>query len=520
MKGLIEEEEEQKEKRDKWERLHDALIVISTKEAALFMFDIIVHSQQKIIAVSRIRKHLTSDSDNDLIRYAKKLSGCLLQAGALKFFKDTEKEFTITHLCISSMAAIVIENNAKESNTTTGPLLSTTTTIPYSRPVLEERKFFSTIIENVIANLTRLMKDKDLARLFENCWPNTLDTTVAWTKFDGNYPKTFIITGDIPAMWLRDSTNQDPYSNAFRAPNETNIPYEENPWSKTDKVIPKPSNSTWESKWEVDSLASFLKLSFNYWQSTKDERFLKMEIWKKAVTTILETFEIQRLGTFEELNNEHYLFTRETRTSTETLLLYGKGNPVRRTGLIKSQFRPSDDSTTFPFLIPSNAMASVELEHLSKMLNKTYPDLAKKAFEMAIDIRTAIVSLSIVHHQKFREIFVYEIDGYGSTNLMDDANIPSLLSLPYLGFLDKNDQIYQNTRQFILSDWNKYYFENFQEGQQQQKYKGVGSPHSGLDDQEILDTLEYLKSSSSNTGLIHESFWYKDSNNFTRPWFA
>ncbi|CAJ0751372.1 8098_t:CDS:2, partial [Entrophospora sp. SA101] len=110
--GLIEEEEEQKEKRDKWERLHDALIVISTKEAALFMFDIIVHSQQKIIAVSRIRKHLTSDSDNDLIRYAKKLSGCLLQAGALKFFKDTEKEFTITHLCISSMAAIVIENNA------------------------------------------------------------------------------------------------------------------------------------------------------------------------------------------------------------------------------------------------------------------------------------------------------------------------------------------------------------------------------------------------------------------------
>ncbi|CAH1766557.1 11059_t:CDS:2 [Entrophospora sp. SA101] len=455
----------------------------------------------------------------------------------------------------------------EESNTTTGPLLSTTTTIPYSRPVLEERKFFSTIIENVIANLTRLMKDKDLARLFENCWPNTLDTTVAWTKFDGNYPKTFIITGDIPAMWLRDSTNQvisyvpfanqdnelkqlilgliymqaefiveDPYSNAFRAPNETNIPYEENPWSKTDKVIPKPSNSTWESKWEVDSLASFLKLSFNYWQSTKDERFLKMEIWKKAVTTILETFEIQRLGTFEELNNEHYLFTRETRTSTETLLLYGKGNPVRRTGLIKSQFRPSDDSTTFPFLIPSNAMASVELEHLSKMLNKTYPDLAKKAFEMAIDIRTAIVSLSIVHHQKFREIFVYEIDGYGSTNLMDDANIPSLLSLPYLGFLDKNDQIYQNTRQFILSDWNKYYFENFQEGQQQQKYKGVGSPHSGLgyiwpmslcvkiltstDDQEILDTLEYLKSSSSNTGLIHESFWYKDSNNFTRPWFA
>ncbi|CAJ0640569.1 1652_t:CDS:2 [Entrophospora sp. SA101] len=435
----------------------------------------------------------------------------------------------------------------EESNTTTGPLLSTTTTIPYSRPVLEERKFFSTIIENVIANLTRLMKDKDLARLFENCWPNTLDTTVAWTKFDGNYPKTFIITGDIPAMWLRDSTNQvisyvpfanqdnelkqlilgliymqaefiDPYSNAFRAPNETNIPYEENPWSKTDKVIPKPSNSTWESKWEVDSLASFLKLSFNYWQSTKDERFLKMEIWKKAVTTILETFEIQRLGTFEELNNEHYLFTRETRTSTETLLLYGKGNPVRRTGLIKSQFRPSDDSTTFPFLIPSNAMASVELEHLSKMLNKTYPDLAKKAFEMAIDIRTAIVSLSIVHHQKFREIFVYEIDGYGSTNLMDDANIPSLLSLPYLGFLDKNDQIYQNTRQFILSDWNKYYFENFQEGQQQQKYKGVGSPHSGLG--YIWPMSLCVKSSSSNTGLIHESFWYKDSNNFTRPWFA
>ncbi|RGB41961.1 Glycoside Hydrolase Family 125 protein [Rhizophagus diaphanus] len=431
---------------------------------------------------------------------------------------------------------------------------------PYVRPKESERKFVSPVIEKVIKDITSNMKDKDLARLFENCWPNTLDTTVAWFNVGEDFPRTFIVTGDIPAMWLRDSTNQiisyipyakcddklknlilgviymqaeliisDPYANAYYAPPESKLPHPKNPWSKTDITTPPPSSATWEKKWELDSLVSFLKLSHNYWSNTKDDRFLTNKIWLEAVNSILDILEIQQLGTMQEFKNEAYKFSRLTRTTTETLMMEGIGAPVKRIDLVKSQFRPSDDSTTFPFLIPSNAFASVELSHLYEMINSTSPDIAKKAKNLSQIIRDSIYSNAIIPHKHFENIFAYEIDGYGSSNLMDDANLPSLLSLPYFGFIDNDDKIYLKTRDFVLSDWNKFWFNG-------EKFQGVGSPHTGLgyiwpmslcmkiltstNDQEILETLELLKESSADTGLMHESFYYNDPNNYTRSWFA
>ncbi|CAG8631734.1 13838_t:CDS:2 [Funneliformis mosseae] len=431
---------------------------------------------------------------------------------------------------------------------------------PLVRPKESERKFVSPIVEEVIKKITLNMKDKDLARLFENCWPNTLDTTIAWTDDSKGYPRTFIVTGDIPAMWLRDSTNQiisyvpyakddeklcklilgiiymqaesivkDPYANAYYAPPESKLSHPKNPWSTTDKSTPPSSNVTWEKKWELDSLASFLKLSYHYWSHTKDNGFLTSNIWLEAVSTILNIMEKQQLGTMQEFGNAAYMFSRLTRTTTETLMMEGIGAPVRRTGLVKSQFRPSDDSTTFPFLIPANCLASVELSHLYEMIKCTSPDIAKQANDLSRTIHDAIYSNAIISHKKFENVFAYEVDGYGSSNLMDDANIPSLLSLPYLGFIDKNDKTYLKTRELILSDWNKFWFGG-------EKLHGVGSPHTGLgyiwpmslcmmiltssNDLEILETLQIIKESTAMTGLMHESFFYNNPNNYTRPWFA
>ncbi|RIA98025.1 Glycoside Hydrolase Family 125 protein [Glomus cerebriforme] len=431
---------------------------------------------------------------------------------------------------------------------------------PYARPKEPKRKFVSPIIEKVIENITLNMKDKDLARLFENCWPNTLDTTVAWFDVSEDYPRAFIVTGDIPAMWLRDSTNQiisyvpyandddklkklilgviymqaefvikDPYANAFYAPHEAKLPHPKNPWSENDVTTPPPSNITWEKKWELDSLVSFLKLSHNYWYNTKDDSFLTNQVWLEAVNVVLNIMEKQQLGTMQEFGNEAYKFTRMTSTTTETLMLNGIGAPVKRIGLVKSQFRPSDDSTTFPFLIPSNAFASVELSHIYEMIDSTSPDIAKKAKNLSQTIRDSIYSNAIIQHKQFENIFAYEVDGYGSSNLMDDANLPSLLSLPYFDFIDKNDETYLKTREFILSDWNKFWFSG-------EKFHGVGSAHTGLgyiwpmslcmkiltssDDQEILETLQLLKESSAKSGFMHESFYYNDPKNYTRSWFA
>ncbi|KAL9059613.1 MAG: hypothetical protein Q9162_001118 [Coniocarpon cinnabarinum] len=418
------------------------------------------------------------------------------------------------------------------------------------------------------------MVDKDLARLFENAFPNTLDTTVRWHVNTKNrqYKKnarwsgaqSFIVTGDINAEWLRDSTNQlaqyqplakkdknihslilgaintqaefvitSPYCNAFQPPPPSGVSPSNN--GQTDRVHPAYEPSfVFECKYELDSLASFLSLTSQFYQSTSSAEPLTKR-WFTALETILAVMDEQSKGTFHHktgayMQNE-YTFQRETSAGTETLSLGGIGNPINSgTGLIRSAFRPSDDATILPFFIPANAMMSVELRRVAEMLLKEgHEKLAHTLRARGEAIETGIYEHGVVHHKRYGKVFAYEVDGYGSSILMDDANLPSLLALPLMGFVDKDDEVYKNTRRMILErEGNPYYLEG-------RSFQGIGGPHIGTthawplsklvevmtsnDDDSIMENLALVKKASA-LGLIHESVNVDSVRDYTRSWFA
>jgi len=415
------------------------------------------------------------------------------------------------------------------------------------RPPKNQRNFTSPVIENTIQEVKKAIEDPELAWMFENCFPSTLDTTVNFEIKNGR-PDTFVITGDIKAMWLRDSSAQvhhyipfidedeklkqliagvinrqaqciliDPYANAFnRKPTGSH-------W-ENDYTDMKPELH--ERKWEIDSLCYPIRLSYNYWQKTGDTQVFGSD-WQKAMRLILKTFKEQQ----RKEDRGTYHFQRKTPQATDTLPLNGWGNPTRKVGLIHSMFRPSDDATIFPFLIPSNLFAVKSLRQLAEMSEKIHKDnkFAQECIELAEEVEKAIQEFAIVEHLNYGKIYAYEVDGFGNRLFMDDANIPSLLSLSYLEVCNKEEPIYRNTRNFVLSENNPYYFRGSQ-GQ------GIGGPHVDLDmvwpmsitmraltstnDQEILKCLRMLKDTHAGTGFMHESFHKDDPSNYTRDWFA
>lgn len=421
------------------------------------------------------------------------------------------------------------------------------------------------------------MVDKDLARIFENAFPNTLDTTVRW-HVDGKEklkrhvdpnkgvwdgPHSFIVTGDINAEWLRDSTNQlaqyqilakkdpaisnlilgaintqvefiikFPYCNAFQPPAPSR--FQAVGSGQTDAVHPNYEPSfVFECKYELDSLAHFLSLGNQYWAHSKNKAFLTAR-WYKAIDTVVEVIDQQSRGTFDKtgkfVKNE-YRFQRQTNTGTETLNLAGVGNPLNSdTGLVRSAFRPSDDATILGFFIPANAMMAVELMRTAEMLKEVggKTKLAQTLQDLADRIRKGIWEHGVVSHKRYGKVFAFEVDGYGGQILMDDANLPSLLALPLLGFVDKKDETYQNTRKMILEkSGNPYYLQG-------KEFHGIGGPHIGLeyawpmsllvramtsdDDDEILQNLMLVRN-ASNLGLVHESINVKFSADYTSKFF-
>ena len=428
------------------------------------------------------------------------------------------------------------------------------------RPIKEKRSFFSPVIEEVIGQTRAKIADAELAWLFENCFPNTLDTTVTFTEAGADEkPDTFIITGDIDAMWLRDSTNQvwpyvqfagrcpklkamlrglihrqarcvllDPYANAFyRAADK------ESQW-KTDHTKMKPG--VHERKYELDSLASVLRLAAGYFAATNDATPFDAE-FIAALRLIVQTIRNEQAGSPEQIH-PHYSFGRVTANATDTLPGGGHGNPCKRIagehgagGMSRSPFRPSDDSAIFQYLVPANAMASVYLKKTADMLMtlKMELDLANEAAQLSSQLDRALRSSAIIPHPTFGPIFAYEVDGYGSQLLMDDAGPPSLLSLPYLEYCRPTDPIYLNTRRFALSLENPYFHKG-------KAASGVGSPHIGLgwiwplsiitqaitsiDDAEIKRCLHTLRSTHAGTGFMHEAFWMDNPEKYTRHWFA
>ncbi|MCD0488707.1 glycoside hydrolase family 125 protein [Pedobacter sp. MC2016-14] len=420
---------------------------------------------------------------------------------------------------------------------------------PVVRIPMNKRKFSSFAVEKAISKFQKKVSDKELGWLFNNCLPNTLDTTVTFNIENGK-PDTYVITGDIDAMWLRDSSAQvwpylsfmkedpklqqliagvinrqtsyvlrDPYANAFY-----NTADQKSEWeSDHTQMLP----GIHERKWEIDSLCYTMRLAYNYWKITKDNSPFDAE-WKSAVKLILSTFKEQQRKT----GLGPYKFQRDTPKPTDSLPMAGYGFPIKPNGLICSMFRPSDDATIFPFLIPSNLFALVSLRQVSEMVIALDKDeaLATELTALAKEVEIAIQQHAVVTHPVYGKIYAFEVDGFGNVNLMDDANVPSLLALPYLNAVDVNDPVYQNTRKFVLSTNNPFFYKG-------KTTEGIGGPHveqqdmiwplsiiarglTSIDDQEIKQCIKWLKKSHAGTGFMHESFKMDHPETFTRSWFA
>ncbi len=415
------------------------------------------------------------------------------------------------------------------------------------RPPLDKRKFTSHAVEAKITEIKNNVSNKEISWLFENCFPNTLDTTVKYQVLDGR-PDTFVITGDINAMWLRDSSAQvwpylplikedeklkkliagvinrqtkciliDPYANAF------NYGPTGSEWDK-DLTTMKPQLH--ERKWEIDSLCYPIRLAHGYWEMTGDTSPFDNK-WLDAMKLVIKTFRQQQ----RKNGQGPYKFERTTPKQSDTLAGGGYGNPIKPVGLICSMFRPSDDATIYPFLVPSNYFAVKSLRQLSEMSLKIKNDktFSDDCDSLANEVEDALQQYAIIHHLDFGDIFPYEVDGFGNRLFMDDANVPSLLSLPYLDCVSADYTIYKNTRHFVLSSSNPYFFKGT-------AAEGVGSPHTGLgkiwpigitiraltsdNDKEISECLKMLVKSNAGTGFMHESFNMNNPDDFTRKWFA
>jgi meiotically up-regulated gene 157 (Mug157) protein len=350
------------------------------------------------------------------------------------------------------------------------------------------------------------------------------------TRLENGRP--FIITGDIPAMWLRDSTWQvapllnsnhpqvvnllidlsktqvelfliDPYANAFN---------------------PSPSGECWhkdfldqspwvfERKFELDSWASVLYLArmiiekYDRWDHI-DEKF------NDALEVMLDLAQRE-----QRHDPETYVFKRDNGVSHDSLSHEGRGAPTAYTGMIYSAFRPSDDACVYGYLVPSNFFFLNELENLSQRLK------TPKSESLARDIRSGIEKYAVIDN-----LYAYEVDGLGNALFMDDANIPSLLSLPLLAGTSLDVDLYRNTREFILSHDNPYFFSGI-------RASGVGSQHTPKNhvwpiamsvealtspsNEKKLKTLDILESTDAGTGNMHEAFNVDRPEEFSRAWFS
>ncbi|KAJ7021095.1 Six-hairpin glycosidase-like protein [Mycena alexandri] len=433
--------------------------------------------------------------------------------------------------------------------------------LPLMRPHVRCRTFNSSAVEKVVANLTARMKDSDLARMFENTYPNTLDTTIKW--FNDNL--TFVVTGDIPAEWLRDSVNQFkvylpllaadeplkeltrgvinlqaryitefPYCNAFQPPPESGLA-PQCCSGDTGAAVSPPENLSivWTCGYELDSILSFLQLSRRYYEFSQDDSIFTFDNggWFNAVENVMQVIHDQAVPTYDSAGNV-ISFYNISGPNQQYMKNDGRGPPKANTGLIGTTYRPSDDVVYFPYNIPHQAMAVVELRGLASLLQqlKLRPDIAAEAAARANIVETALWKWGTVLTKDWGEVFAYEVDGFGGAAIQDDANVPSLVSIPYLGFLNATNPIYANTRKMVLStEGNPYYGFG-------PVIRGVSSPHidekhvwpmglvtevvTSTDDTDILLKLEYLKNTTTGLGLMHESVNTHDITDYTRPWFA
>ena len=486
---------------------------------------------------------------------------------------------------------------------------------PYVRPPPECRTFKLPAMEKALEKMKSVVKDPDLFRLFENSYPNTLDTMVKWRGYanetdpeTGNSTVTdeeltYVITGDIDAMWLRDSASQiysylpfleastdsdslaslwrglinahsryiiiSPYCHSFQPPPESGIPPTKNgAYTQNHPYPPYDPIMVFDCKWELDSLASFLQISAAYYAKTGDLAFFAKYRWAEAVDAAVQAAAAMRTGTYDENGKvlpSAWTFTGWTNRGSETLTNDGLGNPVRENGMVRSAFRPSDDACIFQLLVPANMMFATYLEDASHIMEKLADSVEVAANvtvqmrRLASGIRAGIARDAIVRHRDFGDIFAYEVDGFGGANLMDDANVPSLLAMPLWNFTrkalvdapakygaaDPSEKdyatVYRNTRKFVLSSSNPYYSKG-------PVLSAVGGPHLGpgkgwpmaatvaaltayeditglKENRKELETavgeqLRMILDSTAGTGVVHESVDAWNARLWSRSWFG
>ncbi len=425
------------------------------------------------------------------------------------------------------------------------------------RPPVADRLFTSEAVEQKIREVQQTLKgNPKLAWMFANCFPNTLESTVHYRVLPDGDDDTFVYTGDIPAMWLRDSGAQvwpyvalagrderlrkmlrgvilrqlkciciDRYANAFNdGPTAAG-------WQTDDTQM---CPDVFERKYEIDSYCYPIRLAYRYWKVTADDSVFG-PVWMEAIGNILTTFREQQRKT----TRKAYHFTRTTDRAFDTVGWDGYGAPVNPVGLIASMFRPSDDATVLPFLVPANFMAVSSLRKAAEILRHCAARggaqrdealrLAGECADLAAEVQTALQTYAVYDHPRYGKIYAYEVDGFGNRLLMDDANVPSLLGMGYLGDVSADDSIYQNTRRFVWSTDNPCFFRG-------KAGEGVGGPHIGYDmpwpmsimmkcftaqdDDEIRWCMRTLLATDAGTGFMHESFHKDDASKYTRPWFA
>ena len=416
------------------------------------------------------------------------------------------------------------------------------------RPLPEDRLFTSKAVEDEIARVVGMLENPRLKWMFANCYPNTLDTTVHPVESEDGLPDTFVYTGDIPAMWLRDSGAQvwpylryvnedpelrkmiagvirrqfkcicvDPYANAFNV--EPLGAHNKTDWPEADPYV-------FERKWEIDSHCYPIRLAYEYWKTSGDETVFDA-VWHEAMGKIVATLKEQQ----RKEGHGSYVFLRTTDRQLDTKCVVGRGNPVNPVGLIASAFRPSDDATTFEFLVPSNFMAVTSLRKAAEILREVNNDaeLAQECLDLASEVEQALKEHAVCEHPEYGKIYAFEVDGFGSQFLMDDANVPSLLAMSYLGDVPADDPVYQNTRKFVWSEANPYFHRG-------PAGEGIGGPHiwseviwpmsimmrafTSDSDEEIQHCICQLMTTDAGTGFMHESFHKDNAEVFTREWFA
>jgi len=418
---------------------------------------------------------------------------------------------------------------------------------PVVRTPVAKRKFKSGIVERMIDTIKARIGNQELGWMFENCFPNALDTTVDFRVTDGR-PDTFVRAGETDGMWLRDSAAQmwpylplmkndfdlqkliagvinrqtrcilkDPYANAFLR--------DENQVSQWKDDLTQMKPGVYERKWAVDSLCYPIRLAYQYWKASNSPTPFGAE-WREAILLTVKTFREQQRKT----SSGPYAFQRRTKSQADTLAGGGYGRPIKPVGLICSMFRPSDDATVLAFLVPSNFFAVASLRQAAEMLESIHSDndTANQCRALADEVERALRDYAVVINHQFGRILPYEIDGYGNSYCIEESTVPSLLSLPYLEVFGFGDPLYRNTRRFLLSDANPYYYRG-------KAVSGPGGPHWGgdmispvalivqgltsTDDQEVRRCLRTLQKTHGGTGFMHQAFNKDDADKFIGPWY-